>query len=90
MISTSIEMKRNEMHICDLPEISQIVQFGFGVCACVCVEHRKSISQKHKNANKYLVRTKKDLLGKAVERTPKIEQVNLNGGRLLREAKVCS
>lgn len=31
----------------------------------------------------------KDLLGKAVERTSKIEQVNLNGGRLLREAKVC-
>lgn len=30
----------------------------------------------------------KDLLGKAVERTPQIEQVNLNGGRLLREAKV--
>ncbi|XP_031629933.1 microtubule-actin cross-linking factor 1 isoform X28 [Contarinia nasturtii] len=29
-----------------------------------------------------------DLLGKAVERTPKIEQVNLNGGRLLREAKI--
>lgn len=31
---------------------------------------------------------KKDLLGKADERKPKIEQVNLNGGRLLREAKV--
>lgn len=31
-----------------------------------------------------------DLLGKAVERTPKVEQVNLNGGRLLREAKVCN
>lgn len=33
-------------------------------------------------------RTEKDLLGKAVERTPQVEQVNLNGGRLLREAKV--
>lgn len=30
------------------------------------------------------------MLGAAVERTPKIEQVNLNGGRLIREAKVCS
>ncbi|XP_037048313.1 microtubule-actin cross-linking factor 1 isoform X27 [Bradysia coprophila] len=28
------------------------------------------------------------LLGAAVERTPKIEQVNLNGGRLIREAKI--
>lgn len=33
--------------------------------------------------------TLQDLLGKAIERTPKVEQVNLNGGRLLREAKVC-
>lgn len=30
------------------------------------------------------------MLGAAVERTPKIEQVNLNGGRLIREAKVRS
>lgn len=29
------------------------------------------------------------MLGAAVERAPKIEQVNLNGGRLIREAKVC-
>ena len=29
------------------------------------------------------------MLGVAVERTPKIEQVNLTGGRLIREAKVC-
>lgn len=28
------------------------------------------------------------MLGVAVERTPKIEQVNLTGGRLIREAKV--
>lgn len=28
-------------------------------------------------------------MGAAVERTPKIEQVNLTGGRLIREAKVC-
>lgn len=36
----------------------------------------------------FSLKNRKDLLGKAVERTPKIEQVNLNGGRLLREAKV--
>ena len=29
------------------------------------------------------------MLGTAVERKPKIEQVNLTGGRLIREAKVC-
>lgn len=30
------------------------------------------------------------MLGSAIERKPKVEQVNLTGGRLLREAKVCS
>lgn len=29
------------------------------------------------------------MLGAAVERRPKIEQVNVTGGRLIREAKVC-
>lgn len=29
------------------------------------------------------------MLGKAIERKPKVEQVNVTGGRLLREAKVC-
>lgn len=29
------------------------------------------------------------MLGTAVERKQKIEQVNLTGGRLIREAKVC-
>lgn len=29
------------------------------------------------------------MLGTAIEKKPKIEQVNLTGGRLLREAKVC-
>lgn len=29
------------------------------------------------------------MLGQAVERKPKVEQVNMTGGRLLREAKVC-
>lgn len=78
-------------------QIVQLVQHGFGVCACasvcvrVCIEPNHTHAQNHKlNANPFFVRTKKDLLGKAVERTPKIEQVNLNGGRLLREAKVCS
>lgn len=28
------------------------------------------------------------MLGEAMERAPKIEQVNLTGGRLIREAKV--
>ena len=31
----------------------------------------------------------KNMLGSAVERKPKMEQVNVTGGRLLREAKVC-
>jgi len=31
----------------------------------------------------------KNMLGSAVERKPKVEQVNVTGGRLLREAKVC-
>lgn len=30
------------------------------------------------------------MLGSAIERIPKVEQVNLTGGRLLREAKVIS
>lgn len=30
------------------------------------------------------------MLGSAIERKPKVEQVNLTGGRLIREAKVCS
>lgn len=29
------------------------------------------------------------MLEATVQRTPKIEQVNLTGGRLIREAKVC-
>lgn len=29
------------------------------------------------------------MLGTAIERKPKVEQVNVTGGRLLREAKVC-
>lgn len=31
----------------------------------------------------------KNMLGSAVERKPKVEQVNVTGGRLLRESKVC-
>lgn len=31
----------------------------------------------------------KNMLGSAIERKPKVEQVNVTGGRLLREAKVC-
>lgn len=34
------------------------------------------------------VETVQDMMGAVVERTPKIEQVNLTGGRLIREAKV--
>lgn len=34
------------------------------------------------------VETIQDMMGAVVERTPKIEQVNLTGGRLIREAKV--
>lgn len=31
----------------------------------------------------------KNMLGSAIERKPRVEQVNVTGGRLLREAKVC-
>jgi hypothetical protein len=34
-------------------------------------------------------RNVKNMLGSAIERKPKVEQVNVTGGRLLREAKVC-
>jgi hypothetical protein len=51
----------------------------------------------HKNHSRLINCTKnktckiiilKNMLGQAVERKPKVEQVNQQGGRLLREAKV--
>jgi hypothetical protein len=37
-----------------------------------------------------IIENVKNMLGSAVERKPKVEQVNVTGGRLLREAKVRS
>lgn len=47
------------------------------------------MSHKLDTLKKKIKKKIKNLLGAAVERTPKIEKVNLNGGRLIREAKVC-
>ena len=39
---------------------------------------------------KKFIENLKNMLGQAIERKPKVEQVNATGGRLLREAKVRS
>lgn len=46
-------------------------------------------NRKHFDIICHPLHNQKNMLGTAVERKPKIEQVNLTGGRLIREAKVC-